>query len=199
MAKRSRRSKQARAVAVTAHKHYTTKVVLALALAVEAVRSPRYFSDKTLRRFGERLNWDEHVRSFSRDEFKKAYRLSREAFQGVLEGIRAVLTTGDQLQAARSSSGPVAPEVRLAVTLRWLAGGSFHDIHRLHKISKEEMFNSIWKVVDAVNNHEPWKFSFPFGDAEALAHLEAGFRAKVRFIAVVARCDIYITCLGARA
>ena len=195
MAKLSRRSKQARAIAV--HKHYVSKVILASAVAIEDERSARYsLGDKTPRRFGERLVWDEHVRSFTGDEFKQAYRLSRESFHGVVEGIRSQLTTGDRLQAARSSSGPVSPpEVRLAVTLRWLAGGSLHDIHRLHKISKEEMYKSIWQVLDAVNNHEPWKFAFPFGDAEALAHLEAGFRAKVcfycRFCVLRFACDTY--------
>jgi hypothetical protein len=73
--------------------------------------------------------------------------------------------------------GPIAAEVRLAVALRWLAGGNVNDIHRLHHVSKPEMYKSLWRVVDAVN--AKYSLSFPADDDLAgFRDLERGFRAK---------------------
>ncbi len=59
-------------------------------------------------------------------EFKRAFRLSRSSFYKLLDLLGPLLER-DEERAMRSSGGPVTPGVRLGVTLRLLAGGSYLD------------------------------------------------------------------------
>ncbi|KAJ1457800.1 hypothetical protein M885DRAFT_514888, partial [Pelagophyceae sp. CCMP2097] len=128
-------------------------------------------------RWSQRLDWPEHVRSFTMAEFRTTYRVSHKLFCKILEDLRPELETLDERQARNAPTGAIAAEVRLAVALRWLAGGNVNDIYRLHHISKSEMYKSLWRVVDAIN--AKYTFSFPKDDdIEALQDLERGFRAK---------------------
>jgi hypothetical protein len=123
------------------------------------------------------LSRPEHVRSFTTSEFRRTYRVSHKLFCKILDDLRPELETLDERQARNSSVGPIAAEVRLAVALRWLAGGNVNDIHRLHHVSKPEMYKSLWRVVDAVN--AKYSLSFPADDDLAgFRDLERGFRAK---------------------
>jgi hypothetical protein len=176
-----------RRVAAEAAVRKRKRQILALALAASAAcdaRMPRFSSpDKQPRRFGPRLDWEAYLRGFSAQEFKETYRVSRELFDSLLSSVRDELTTVNTDQAERSSSGPVLPEIRLSMTLRWLAGGSFLDIMRLHKVSKTEFYQSLWRTIDAINNNPDFKIAFPF-DIDSLVNIEAGFRAKVRAVTV---------------
>ena len=42
--------------------------------------------------------------------------------------------------------------VRLSVAIRFFAGGSYLDIHTDHGIGRSSMYESVWAVVDAINN-----------------------------------------------
>ena len=161
------------------HRTFSQRVVVALAAGVgRPSRSRRYSNvEKQCRRFGERLDWNEHISGFSSDEFKCAYRLDLGTFKLLLDSIAPSLER-DAKQAACSSSGSIAPAIRLSMTLRWLAGGSFHDIYRSHHVSKDALYESLWLVIDAINNHPDYALNFPVDDPEKLSHLEAGFRAK---------------------
>ena len=45
------------------------------------------------------------------------------------------------------------PEVRLAMTLRYLAGGQIIDLRLIYHVSKSECYKSIWRCIDAINDH----------------------------------------------
>ena len=49
------------------------------------------------------------------------------------------------------SAGPISPEVRLAIALRFLAGGQIIDLRVCYHVSKSECYRSVWCVVDGVN------------------------------------------------
>ena len=69
----------------------------------------------------KRVSWDERVASFnSPAEFTRRYRLNKANFDKVLELIRP------QIKPKRSDG--ISPEIKLACTLRWLAGGSYLDV-----------------------------------------------------------------------
>jgi hypothetical protein len=161
------------------HRARTQQVVVALAAGVGGPsRRARYSNaEKPCRRFGERLDWNEYIAGFASDEFKRAYRMDLATFNQLLGSIESSLER-DAERAARSSSGSIAPVILLSMTLRWLAGGSLHDIYRAHRVSMEAFYESQWLVIDAINNHPDYALKFPVDDPEKLSHTEAGFRAK---------------------
>ena len=68
--------------------------------------------------------------------------------------------------------------MRLAVALRFFAGGQLVDLMDIYKLGKTECFKSIYKVVDAVN--AAIKIEFPIDDLRALDVLEREFAARSR-------------------
>jgi hypothetical protein len=62
----------------------------------------------------------------------------------------------NQYQSSRASKGelPSSPEIILHVTLRYLAGWSFHDIHLVAGISSSTFYRFLWLGIDAINRCE---------------------------------------------
>ena len=106
------------------------------------------------------------------------YRLHIENFNLLLNDIRHEITTENVEMAIRSSGSEVCAEVRLAATLRYLAGGSVWDIRIIFGLSVYEFYRSVWRVVDAIHNHKDFKVEFPIDDVGKLQELERVFRAK---------------------
>ena len=92
--------------------------------------------------------------------------------------IHEEISTQNVAMARRSSGVEVPAEARLAMALRYLAGGSFLDIQLVHGVSHPEVFRSVWRVVDAINS--ALKIDFPIDDMEELDTIETGFAAKSR-------------------
>ena len=85
----------------------------------------------------------------------------------------------DEKQARTAKWGElIRVEVKLALALRYLAGGSPLDLRLLYHVSKSYVYKCVWLVVDAVNRR--LKVEFPIDDVEKLQKLEAEFRAKSR-------------------
>ena len=125
------------------------------------------------------FSWDDHLGRLNEDEFKQRYRLTWPAFQKLLDVIRSDLTVMDQKQARLAKCGElVPPEVKLAIALRFLAGGSPLDLQLLYHVSKSYVYKCVWLVVDACNKH--LAIEFPIDDVSKLRQLEAGFRAQSR-------------------
>jgi len=59
-------------------------------------------------------------------EFRAHYRVPYSVFQAVLKRIRHRIERDDKEQI-RSSGAPIDAETMLAVTLRWLAGGTWQE------------------------------------------------------------------------
>lgn len=96
------------------------------------------------------------------DVFKKAFRMSREAFFILLDQLKLNFFR-DTLQARRSSGSEISLMVRLAVTLRFLAGASYIDMCMLFGLSfKGTLFHRrcgvIWPTIEALNNILPLQF-----------------------------------------
>ena len=70
----------------------------------------------------------------------------------------------------------LAAKVRLAVTLRFLAGGMVNDLSMIYCISMSEIYTSIWRTIDAINEALP--VEFPINDPEKLELLEREFRGR---------------------
>lgn len=72
--------------------------------------------------------------------------------------------------------GPIRPEVRLAVAIRFLAGGSYGDISQWWGLSWTSVYNSVWRVCRALVKHFP--LNFPHDDEVKLSLLASGFDGR---------------------
>ena len=89
------------------------------------------------------------------------------------------LSVQNEKQHLNSHSGqPIQMAVRLAVALRYFAGGDHLDLKLIYCISKVMVYTCIWQVVDAINEHLR-NINFPIHDIEELKQIEAGFRAAL--------------------
>ena len=64
--------------------------------------------------------------------------------------------------------------MRLACALRYFAGASLYDLMTTFGIGHTDADNSIWYVVDAINDHPDLAMRFPTDHDEQLA-VAAGF------------------------
>ena len=137
------------------------------------------------------FNWVAHCDQLTEAEFKTRYRLDLDSFNTLLDKCRADLTTNNTQKAweSRPHSGPISPEVRLACTLRYLAGGQVCDLRLIYKpLSKSECYKCVWAGVDAINKHIT--VCFPIDDLDKLCTIEAGFRAA-------SKDEVWRGCVGA--
>ena len=107
--------------------------------------------------------------------FKRMFRLSRHAFNTLLEKVQDLLE-GDEVHACYSSGSPITPKTKLAVALRWLAGGSYLDICFEFGIGYGTFYQDggvLWGTLEVLN--EALNIGFPFDDKSELNNIEEGF------------------------
>lgn len=110
-------------------------------------------------------------------EFKKMFRMSKEVFETLLEHISPFLHDTNLEEAERSSGSMIDKRTKLAVTLRWLAGGSYWDICLAFGVASGSFFNEttgpLWPTMHAINNS--FKIGFPFKNEEQLKEMAEAF------------------------
>jgi hypothetical protein len=125
------------------------------------------------------FSWESHMRRLSDAEFKLRYRLSRDGFKALLGLLRVDLEVENKVLAKRAKFGAlVPPEAKLAIALRFLAGGSPLDLRLIYCVSKSYVYHCIWLVIDAVN--KALEIDFPIDDPQKLKILEEEFAAASR-------------------
>ena len=90
------------------------------------------------------------TRCLSEKKFMRYFRVSRYAFRKLLALVRPALTKSAEM-ARRSSGGVIMPDVRLAVTLRMLAGGSYIDCALLFNIEDSTLCKIFHETVQSLN------------------------------------------------
>lgn len=123
-----------------------------------------------------RRSLDLVVRDLSPREFQRAFRMNRDVFNKLLSLLLTDLNR-DRKQGLRSSGGCVDPDVRLAITLRLLAGASYLDIMMLFGLS----VSSVYAVFHATNDSIMSRLSLPglpLSDTNALDILCGEFTAS---------------------
>ena len=120
--------------------------------------------------------WADHVARLSELEFKQRYRLTFDAFYEMLDSIKPALTVDEKMAKVTKNGHVVEPEVKLAIALRFLAGGSPLDLCLIYHVSKSHVYDCVWCVVDAIN--ERYDIKFPIDDPERLQELEIHWRAQ---------------------
>ena len=98
--------------------------------------------------------------------FKKMFRLHVLDFWSIFENIKGIL-------ANKICSSGIPPLLKFAVTLRWLAGGSYLDLawgfYLPHNTIHRYFFEVLHAIDCSVHN-----IQFPLDDMEGLAELEKG-------------------------
>ena len=115
--------------------------------------------------------WRDHVARLTPAEFKLRYRLTAPVFNSLVERIEPHLSVKDDLQAIRSKGAVIEPSTKLAVCLRFLAGGQILDLQLIYHLSKSVCYKYVWLGIDAINN--TIVIEFPFGNMEKLKVLPA--------------------------
>ena len=80
----------------------------------------------------ENYDFKGETRLLSEPDFQRIFRLSRTGFDEVLGRIEHDVVTGNRCNSRRA--GPIPADVKLAVTLRFLAGGQPYDIAKLYGV-----------------------------------------------------------------
>ena len=122
--------------------------------------------------------WTKHCARLTPAQFRLMYRMDARSFDALLDKIWPHLVSDEkQSRCSRKGVGAVPPHAKLAITLRFLAGGLVHDLLlNYYPISKATVYKVIWQTIDAINAEFP--VEFPIDDEEKLKEIERGFRAK---------------------
>ena len=122
-----------------------------------------------------RMDWGRAEMLFLSDaEFRRIYRMSRASFNTLLQMIRPYLKK--ETTRLGEKVKPIIPELRLAITLRYLAGGNVNDLLRLYGVSLRSLYSCVWEAIDAINT-VLGKVT-DFSDPVTLQRLEQGFASK---------------------
>ena len=127
----------------------------------------------------ERLTWNEHVAKLTHTkEFDQTYRMSLNTFNKLLAILRQDITVN--VVKSRNSmpeSEPIYPELIMHVGIRWLAGGSYHDIRDHSGISTSSVYRCRDLFLDAVLGASALDICFPETEQE-IAEAAQRFKAK---------------------
>jgi hypothetical protein len=85
-----------------------------------------------------RLNWTDYVAQLvQQNEFAATFRMSLLSFNKLVDTLRVNLEVdADQPRRSCKKSGPNLPDLVVAMSLRWLAGGQWQDIKKVYGVSK---------------------------------------------------------------
>jgi len=115
---------------------------------------------------------------------KRAYRMDEAAFwllhQMLAPSLKKICRgPGNPKKKTKinARNGIIPTSTRLSIALRYFAGGSVYDIKVVHRVSSTEVFRSVWRVLDAVNQHPGLAIQFPV-DHDEQHKIAAGFKTK---------------------
>ena len=124
----------------------------------------------------------------------RAYRMTQSNFFALhrllfpYKKYRSLRTSGRDhrvRQRKGAANGLVPSSTRLAVAIRFFAGGSPYDLSGLFAISVKEVYRSVWVIVDAINNCHKLRIEFPSDHAQQ-QKIAMGFKANLFLALTVA-------------
>jgi len=107
--------------------------------------------------------------------FKRKFRVDRDTFSFILTKIEPYFNV-NEVKAANSSGEPISLKTRLAVSLRWLAGGSYLDLCFAWGVGVATFYADngvLWPTLQAID--EVFPMGFPLDDEAKLEELSQGF------------------------
>ena len=112
--------------------------------------------------------------------FSKAYRMSEQLWWKLHDTLLPhALTFNPQRKRGSTPNGDVPFSSRLSMSIRWFAGGEPIDILQVHGVGYQQVYISVWIVVDAINKCDSIQIVFPTDHSEQL-RIARGFEQKSR-------------------
>jgi hypothetical protein len=119
--------------------------------------------------------------NLSASEFRRMFRLSREAFYWLLLKLKMDLQPKASLRQRLHFDREITAKTKLAITLRWLAGGSYLDIYFAFGVAISTFFKSdgiLWGTIAAIDNNID--IGFPLNDIQKLEEISEGFSGQCK-------------------
>jgi hypothetical protein len=131
--------------------------------------------------------------------FCHTYHMSKSSFENLYAIIQhrledEFLPRGGGACGLQGSSYIISAKIRLSISLRYFAGGAIYDIMLVHGVSLQSVYDSVWGVLDVINNTP--KLDFHFSRKEQQHEIAAGFcaRSGAGFDNVVGAIDRLLIC-----
>jgi hypothetical protein len=109
----------------------------------------------------ERRNIDEHFASLGPYLFRRMYRMHRDDFDQLYELLLPALPPMKNRSRGTTPNGAICMRTRLAMALRYFAGGDRLDIAATHVVHPDEVYKSVWIVIDAIHMTTSMNIEFP--------------------------------------
>ena len=149
------------------------KILSALAALTDAFSQARQPP-----RFRRRLDWPEFRRLRVEDKsFRRMFRMSEDQFDALVDILKPHLAFDEEGGKRSTLAGPIPVELRVAATLRYLAGASYLDVFHILGIGISSFYECVAQVVGAVNAASELQPQFPQTLADC-ASLARGFEAR---------------------
>jgi len=112
--------------------------------------------------------------------FRRMFRVNRAVFEVLLNLVTPYFSNLNITRAMNSSGSHIPVVTRLAVSLRWLAGGSYLDLCFAWGVAASTFYHAngvLWPTLEALDKalDKSFPFGFPFGDEARLDELAEGF------------------------
>jgi hypothetical protein len=127
-----------------------TKLVLVVILATMAMGSRGALWKR------ERILWQDYCGSMLRSEFSRMFRMDPLTFAYLVVALSPRIDRN--FVQAENAGGYISPELRVAMTIRWLAGGSYLDLKVHMGVATSTFYNIAEDVCDAIIETFPIKF-----------------------------------------
>jgi len=130
----------------------------------------------------KRLDWKAHVKKLHKEgQFERMYRMSYTSFKKLLDLLKPYLLVNERQGNRRTGgNGPLTPELILHCLIRYMAGGSHHDIRILAGLPISSFFYCLHRGMDAVNRCPQLSLEFPTDHGE-LKRVALEFQGKSSF------------------
>jgi hypothetical protein len=130
----------------------------------------------------QRLNWQSHVQQLLKEgTFRAMYRMRHESFCELVHLLSPLLLVNIKQGRNRNRGGDhVYVELIVHVMLRYMAGGSFHNIRVTAGVATSPFFSCLHRGIRAVNSCPELAIKFPTLESDLnLLHLHLELKAMV--------------------
>jgi hypothetical protein len=112
----------------------------------------------------DRLIWLDHTSQLTKEgpkAFSQMYRMSLNSFNKLCIMLKDFLQVDVDMSNRRTNKLEISNEIILSSYLRWIGGGSYHDIRITAGISISSFYQCIIKCTNAINDCNQLAYYFP--------------------------------------